>query len=181
MTANALQILEDNELIKVGPLNDNFDYLNNKISTSATNLNAYVQSQIASAQSNIENEIEAAQTELQGNIDTLSGVLTSSGLYVTTYINGTSWYREYFSDSAKTTRVWLEQGGLIYIGSENGTVSANFLRNYTNNPCSYAACLYGDRGSTSSAARVSGISKTSITVQTYSLSGNNVTWVVRGR
>lgn len=39
MTADALQVLVDNDLIKVAPLNDNFEYLDDKINTKNSILN----------------------------------------------------------------------------------------------------------------------------------------------
>ena len=53
---------------------------------------------------------------LDNRINSVSETLISnnaglSGSYITTYVNGSSWYREYFSDAEKKNRVWVEQGG----------------------------------------------------------------------
>ena len=53
---------------------------------------------------------------LDNRINSVSETLISNnaglnGSYITTYVNGSSWYREYFSDAEKKNRVWVEQGG----------------------------------------------------------------------
>ena len=64
--------------------------------------------------------------------NTCLNTISSNGLYVTTYISGTNWYREWFSNSAKTTRVWLEQGGYNAGGNEYTTQTVTFLKSFSN-------------------------------------------------
>jgi len=42
-----------------------------------------------------------------------TSLFTKNGLYITTTNSTTEWSRAYYSDSAKSTLVWLEQGGYI--------------------------------------------------------------------
>ncbi len=130
----ALTRIEYGSLASSETMNNNFEYLDNKIAEASeriTSTSASIYSNIASVNTQLSNQINAAESELQTYVDTQTasavGALSSNGLYITTYINGTSWYREYFSDSAKTTRVWLEQGGV----SGNGA-TISLLKRYSN-------------------------------------------------
>ena len=128
-------------------LNDNFEALNKDIQDIATSLSttqANLTASISTLNKNVTNQIqdvnealEATKTELEEEIaNSNSESLTSNGLYITTYINGSSWYREYFSDKEKTNRVWLEQGGwgpYIAAGTTwNFVTQIAFLKSFTN-------------------------------------------------
>lgn len=110
----ALTRIEYGSLASSETINENNKYLEDKIaevSETLTATTATVNSNIATVNSNISkisNSIAESESELKDEISTL---FSSNGLYITTYINGKSWYREFFSDSTKTTRVWIEQGG----------------------------------------------------------------------
>ena len=118
-------------------MNNNFEFLDNKISSVSesivTNI-ASVNSNIASINSSIaslSDDINNSLDDLDSSLENTHQIFSESGIYITTYINGSSWYREYFSDAAKTQRVWLEQGGVITIsGDYNYTVT--FLKNFSN-------------------------------------------------
>ena len=75
-------------------------------------------SQLATDKENVE--------KLETSINETKSFFSENGLFVNTYINGASWYKEYFSDSEKKTRVWLEQGGVL-----NSRSSIAFLKNFT--------------------------------------------------
>lgn len=61
----------------------------------------------------------------------LTAKLSKNALYSTVYINGTSGYREWFSDEALSNRVLLEQWGTTTL-SVNETKNINFLKEFTN-------------------------------------------------
>lgn len=82
-------------------------------------------------------DVDQVITDLNNKAD--KSTLSSNGLYITTYRNGTEWYREYFSDASKTQRVWLEQGGLAEITSGYGPVT--FLRTFSNTNYTCVAIL----------------------------------------
>lgn len=44
------------------------------------------------------------------------------------YVNGSSWYKETFSDTTRTQRIWLEQGGV----ASSSTATINLLKNFSN-------------------------------------------------
>ena len=73
-------------------------------------------------------DVDQVMTDLAAKADTT--LFSTNGLYVTTYVNGTEWYREYFSDANKTQRVWLEQGGDVTL--VNGYATITFLRSFSN-------------------------------------------------
>lgn len=110
----ALTEIEYGALASSDVMNNNFRYLENQIS----NLSETVVSNYAGANSNIAS-VNNSISELQENVnskfeeakDDITELFSENGMYVTTYINGSSWYREYFADKEKTTRIWLEQGG----------------------------------------------------------------------
>ncbi len=130
----ALTEIEYGSLASSEVMNNNFQYLDDKISSVSETVisnEAGVSSNIASINSTISSmseELTSNIEELETNVDELTSSLNTSGLLnVTTYVNGTSWYKEYFSDSDKTTRVWLEQGGVC---ASNGSTS--FLQAFSN-------------------------------------------------
>ena len=110
----ALTRIEYGSLASSSVMNNNFDYLDERISNISENIStstASINSNIASINSSVTNLGQNFQESLNTLQNSIYSVFSLNGLYVTTYTNGTSWYREYFSDSEKTTRIWLEQGG----------------------------------------------------------------------
>ena len=116
-------------------INNNFTYLDNRISYLAGDVNsatATLNSNIATINGNISSMNEYNDdkfNEIDTSLGTINQIITDSGLYVDLYINGNSWYREYFSDSDKTQRVWLEQGG-----SSSGTSTTSFIKTFESEP-----------------------------------------------
>lgn len=111
----ALTEIEYGALASSDVMNNNFRYLENQIS----NLSETVVSNYAGVNSNIasiNNSMGIMQENLSSDIEKLGDEvmqqLSDNEIFVTTYINGKSWYKEYFSDSKKTNRTWLEQGGI---------------------------------------------------------------------
>ena len=136
----ALTEIQYGSLASSETMNNNFNYLDDRISTVASTITsaaASLNSNIATINSSILT-LSGALTEntenLQSSIDNLGSVISSSGLYIEQYINGTSWYREYFSDSSKTQRVWLEQGMLTptVAWGDNSQKTYTFLKSFSN-------------------------------------------------
>ena len=130
----ALTTIKYGELASSEIMNNNFKYLDDKISNlneTVTSNKAGMNSNIASINSSIttinENMTQNVKT-LENSINEAKSFFSESGLFVTTYINGVSWYKEYFSDSDKKTRVWLEQGGVL-----NSRSSTTFIKSFANN------------------------------------------------
>ena len=121
----ALTEIEYGSLASSEVINNNFEYLDNKItgvSETVSVNNAAISSNIAS----INSSIESMSNEINESIETMNtklGGLIESGCFITTYINGTSWYREYFSDAEKKVRVWLEQGGVANVSQATATIT----------------------------------------------------------
>lgn len=114
----ALTEIEYGSLASSEVMNNNFEYLDEKItdvSESLTSTAAAINSNIATINSSMASMSETLSQSIEDLGTNLTeeseGTFSANGLYITTYINGTSWYREYFSDKDKTTRVWIEQGG----------------------------------------------------------------------
>lgn len=117
----ALTEIEYGSLASSEIMNNNFEYLDNKISDVSENLisnTATTNSNIATINTSItalHEEMDKSLEELNKNLTEASGeAFSGNGLYITTYVNGNSWYREYFSDEEKTKRVWIEQGGEVF-------------------------------------------------------------------
>jgi ElaB/YqjD/DUF883 family membrane-anchored ribosome-binding protein len=122
----ALTKIEYGSLANSGTLNDNFDYLDDRISDLAllvatlqsnmssigVNANAQLEAKAAQLTSDMETMKKGLETDISNVNSAVNKVISNNGMYVTTTMSGTSWSREYFSDSAKTKRVWLEQGGV---------------------------------------------------------------------
>ena len=129
----SLTRIEYGSLASSETLNNNFNYLDNRISnqvqTSTSNM-ATVNSNIAS----INASVSALSDSIASSISPITATLSDSGLYITRYVNGNSWYTEYFSDSAKTNRVWLEQGFITpsRSWSANERVAYNLLQPFSN-------------------------------------------------
>ena len=143
----ALTEIEYGSLASSSTLNNNFNYLDNRItsvSESISTNNASIYSSIASTNSTISSLQESMSASIESNINTIdtkfSNLMTGNGLYVTTYVNGTSWCREYFSDSEKTTRVWLVQGGVTT------SMSVTLPKSYSNTNFTIVANSKGARG-----------------------------------
>lgn len=105
--------IEYGSLASSETMNKNFNYLDDKIKNSTDEINtniATINSNIASINTSLENYNEEINSDIEKINNTLA-TLEASGMYITTYHNGDTWYREFFSDSSKTKRVWLEQGG----------------------------------------------------------------------
>lgn len=132
----ALTEIEYGSLASSETMNNNFTYLENLISSlneTVISNNAGINSNIAS----INNSINVLQESVNSSIDGVKADIIeefcSNGIFTTTYISGSSWYREYFSDNAKTSRVWLEQGGFSN-AFEGDTRYGNvtFLKGFSN-------------------------------------------------
>lgn len=155
-TIDSLHILEPEALIDSVELNENFKYLEDKADNIATNLDTYVDGQIETLSGNC---VKTSGNQTVAGTKTFSSspvlptagasdnstkgattahvknVLGANGGFVTTYVNsgGTYWYREYFSNAAKTTRIWLEQGGLTSTTTGIATKTINFAsKNFSN-------------------------------------------------
>ena len=118
----SLTNLEYGSLASSETLNNNFNYLDNRITT----LSNSTVSGMATVNSNIAS-INASLSSLNDSVDDIitkyNTACTSGGLYITRYVNETSWYTAYFSDYAKTDRVWLEQGFMTPLKSWNNNES----------------------------------------------------------
>lgn len=64
----------------------------------------------------------------------ISKLLSTNGLYYTITTTASQWCREWFSDKAKTQRVWMEQGGELVKNNNSGVNQyiITFLVPYTN-------------------------------------------------
>lgn len=133
----ALTEIEYGSLASSEIMNSNFQYLDNRISSVSETVSgnqAGVNSNIASINSTLTSmreEIDSDIEEINKSIEETNAKFSENGIFTTTYINGTSWYREYFSDEKKETRVWLEQGGVC--GSRGTATFVKAFRdtNYT--------------------------------------------------
>ena len=141
----ALTKIEYGSIASSGTLNNNFDYLDDRISDLAL-LVATLQSNMSSIGVNANAQLEAKAAQITADMETLRSelkdeitnidntvgkALGENGMYVTTYAAGNNWYREYFSDSAKTKRVWLEQGGKA-TGGNDGSAKVTLMKAYSN-------------------------------------------------
>lgn len=181
----ALINIEYGSLASSKTLNDNFQYLDDRISSESDNHItdiASINSNIVSINNSISNFNEQTNDNIE-NINTkLEEISTSfeeNGLYITLYKNDTSWYKEYFSDKEKKNRVWLEQGGIISSSREN-TYVLKFLKNFSNtNYCIFKN--YGFWSSGGVAAYWMGfVSKTISSAQTKSNGGVVENWFACG-
>ena len=121
----ALTEIEYGSLASSNVMNNNFEYLDNKITDVSESLSsnvATINSNLATTNASIstlgENgnkSVEDLNTNLTEATNNLVG---ENGLFITFYQNDSSWYREYFSDKEKTTRVWIEQGGVLTGGGD---------------------------------------------------------------
>lgn len=137
----ALTEIEYGSLASSEVMNNNFNYLDNRINTvseaiqSATDdINTDIAS-INTSITSIEDDVEENTTSINSLQSTIQSI-AAGGAYVTTYRNGTSWYREYFSNANKTTRIWLEQGGQT--GGEVGSIT--LVKSFSNSSYFITAC-----------------------------------------
>ena len=131
----ALTEIEYGSLASSEVMNNNFGYLDNKISDVSETLSsnvATINSNIATTNAsistlgeNVNKSVEALNTNLTNATNNLVG---ENGLFITFYQNDSSWYREYFRDAEKTERVWLVQGGRTYLGSTNASCDVVLLK-----------------------------------------------------
>ena len=122
-------------------MNHNFNYLDNRISelsedivsnVASTNSNlATMNGSISNLGTALNNSISTLRTNTNTSLNTITHNFVSSGLYVTTYVSGKSWYRAYYSNSSKTSRVWLEQGGFVS-AQANAQSTVTLLQNHAN-------------------------------------------------
>ena len=129
----ALTNIEYGSLASSTVMNGNFQYLDNRISALAqdsTASTASINSNLATLNSSLNllsQNTGDAISNIESSVTDIDNKFSSNGLYVDIYVNGNSWYKEYFSDSGKTTRVWIEQGGLVHTNS-----SVTFLKSMSN-------------------------------------------------
>ncbi len=125
----ALTTIEYGSLASSEVMNNNFEYLDNKITEISDTLisnTASIYSNIASINSSISSLRESLSENISNLQNSLETMFSENGLYISTYKDGTSWYREYFSDSSKTQRVWLEQGFI----TPSVSWTANLIKTY---------------------------------------------------
>ena len=60
----------------------------------------------------------------------ITSIMNTSGLFCTTSVSGTTWFREWKNSSG--TRVWLEQGGRVGTRSRNGEVIVTLPKAFSN-------------------------------------------------
>lgn len=129
----ALTEIEYGSLASSEIVNGNFTYLDNKISGVAENITttaATINSNIATINSTMSAMREEINNSIEACSDATVNLLKENGLYVTTYINDKSWYREYFTDKEKTTRVWCVQGGHVSLGGVNTYCDVTLLKTF---------------------------------------------------
>lgn len=181
----SLTEIEYGSLASSAILNQNFQYLDDRISSLAethTTDVAGISSNIVTINNSITDYNEQTNSnveEINTKLDDFDTSFSENGLYITLYKNGSSWYREYFSDKEKKNRVWLEQGGIITSSREN-TYTLQFLKNFSNtNYCIFKN--YGFWSSGGVAAYWMGfVSKTVSSAQTQSNAGVTENWYACG-
>ena len=133
----ALTEIEYGSLASSEVMNNNFNYLDNRVSNLSETIissNAGINSNIASINSTITSLTDKLNTDIEKlttDLSTINSSLSSNGLYITTFYQDSSWYREYFSDAEKENRVWLEQGGVCSSRSSTTYIKAFSNTNYT--------------------------------------------------
>lgn len=169
-------------------MNNNFEYLDNKISDvseSLISMGATINSNVATLNSSLSstnNTLTQSIDELDTTLTALEGAISASGVYVTTYVNGSSWYRAYYSDAQKTTRVWLEQGGLRNVGN-NSQSTVTFLQQFSNTD--YTVTIAFDYGGFYKGISYNSKNKASMNLRNFRITGseggsNNITWYACG-
>ena len=109
----ALTEIEYGSLASSEVMNNNFEYLDNRISelsqsqiSGLASINSNIVS-INTALSGLGDSVDESVEEINTTLGEIGSMVEESGLYVTTYINGASWCREYFSDKDKT-RLYMD-------------------------------------------------------------------------
>ena len=140
----ALTNIEYGSVASSEVVNNNFQYLDDKISsvsqslsTNATALSSSISS-LASVVNTNKSSAEEADAELQESIDDitediseLSTTLEEAFYVVDAYRSGANWYRVY-SDG------WCEQGGCVNVGGSNATKEVTLFKELTDTN----ACIY---------------------------------------
>lgn len=138
----ALTEIEYGSLASSEVMNNNFEYLDNKISDVSENLAsnvATINANIATANTSISTlgqNVNKSVEDLNVNLteaftNNTNNLVGENGLFITFYQNDSSWYREYFSDKEKTKRVWIEQGGVL-TGAGDYNRQVVFLKPFQN-------------------------------------------------
>lgn len=133
----ALTEIEYGSLASSAVLNNNFSYLENSIGSISDTIvsnNAGINSNIASINSTVStlsNKLNTDIETLSTNHGALAKQFSDNGFYISTYFNGSSWYKEYFTDAEMTNRIWLEQGGICSSISSTTYLKAFSSTNYT--------------------------------------------------
>lgn len=113
----ALTEILNGELADAEVVNANFNYLDERIDNTAASIttnNTMLLSQISTLSSNTTSSLNTLDTRVTSEVNSIkTNIISANGLYITTSFNTSTgdWYREYFSNESKTTRVFLEQGG----------------------------------------------------------------------
>ena len=166
----ALTEIEYGSLASSDVMNKNFEYLDNKISDVSENINsnvATINSNIATVNSSISAMGENLNKSIESSIETTKQMIADNALYITTYRNGTSWAREYFSDAEKTNRVWLEQGFFTPVErwGDNNCKTYNLVKAFKENNYTVvvsSTCAYVGSGVSSGNVNVEWTSTTQI-------------------
>ena len=134
----ALTEIEYGSLASSNVMNNNFEYLDNKITDVSESLSSNVatinsnlattNASISTLGENVNKSVEDLNTNLTEATNNLVG---ENGLFITFYQNVSSWYRVYFSDKEKTKRVWIEHGGVL-TGAGDYNRQVVFLKPFQN-------------------------------------------------
>ena len=182
----ALTEIEYGSLASSEVINQNNLYLENKIaevSQTITSNTATINSNIATVNGSITSlsqNISDSISTINQNIQIINNDIAASALYISTYYNNGSWYREYFSDRLKTTRVWLEQGGITSTGGTASNYSVTFVKAFAQTPLITTGALFDNSGNTGSMWYVRTVSTTGFTCNTVTNRGV-VMWYACGK
>ena len=182
----ALTEIEYGSLASSEVMNNNFEYLDNRISelsesqiAGLASVNSNIVS-INATLSSLGDSVDESVEEINTALDEIGSMVEASGLYVTTYINGASWCREYFSDKDKTTRLWMVQvGHSSYWNSQFQTRTISFVKNFSS-VCNVTGILVGPGGADDSNQGVASWSTSSF-VFVHRGWGSGVSWVAFGK
>ncbi len=140
----ALTNIEYGSVASSEVVNNNFQYLDDKISsvsqslsTNATALSGSISS-LSSVVNNNKEAAEEADAELQESIDDINEDISDinttldSAIYIKeAYRSGTNWYR-YYTDG------WCEQGGCVNVGGSNAKKEVTLFKELSDTN----ACIY---------------------------------------
>ena len=179
----SLENIDYGSLASSEVINNNFEYLDERITDTANKIysnNANLESKIANNKLAVDNTISDLKTKITESDKGIANTFSENGLYITTYINGNTWYKEYFSDKEKTTRVWLEQGGYVNFGNTQfATRTITFPIAFTA-ICNAMGILHGPGGADDSNQGVAGWSNTTLTYGHRGW-GSGVVWRAVGK